>query len=82
MSLIRIEALSLDSAVQLDAEDRSYQLQGGEHLTVDMARVGDRLIITLVRPAARLDTTAIHRQRAPTLDEFDKKARGRRGKAK
>lgn len=82
MSLIRIYALSLDSAVQLDAEgDRTYRLEGGlgdaSMLTVDMARVGDRMTITLIRPAAKLDTTAIHRQPAPTLEAFDKKVRNR-----
>jgi hypothetical protein len=79
MSLVRIEVMSLDSAIQLDAEDdRTYRLQGGNHLTVDMARVGDRLIITLVRPAGKVDTAAIHRQPAPSLDEFDKKKRKRK----
>lgn len=79
MSLIRIEALSLDSAIQLDAEDnRTYQIQGGDHLTVDMARVGDRLIITLVRPAAGVEKDAIHRQHAPTIEEFDRKAATRK----
>jgi hypothetical protein len=68
MSLIRIEAMSLDSAVQLDAEDnRTYTLQGGlgdaSAIIVDMGRVGDRITITLTRPAARLDTTTIHRSR-------------------
>ncbi len=80
MSLIRIEALSRDSAVQLDAEDnRTYTLQGGlgdaSAITVDMTRVGDRLTITLTRPAARLDPSVIHRQPTPTLEEFDKKRR-------
>jgi hypothetical protein len=82
MSLVRIEALSLDSAVQLDAEDnRTYRMQGGlgeaSTIIVDMARVGDRLTITLTRPAAKLDTDSIHRQPAPTLEAFDKKVRNR-----
>jgi hypothetical protein len=82
MSLVRIEAMSLDSAIQLDAEgDRMYRLQGGlgdaSTIIVDMARVGDRVTITLTRPAAKVDTGAIHRQSAPTLEAFDKKVRNR-----
>lgn len=83
MSLIRIVALSSDSAVQLDAEnDRTYHLEGGQGdksaITVDMERVGDRLIITLVRPAPKLDPSDIHRKPTPSLEEFDKKQRGRK----
>lgn len=80
MSLIQIKVLGEGSAVQLDAEDdRTYKIKGGEDaLTVDMARIGDRLIITLVRPAAALDTQEIHGRPGETLEQFDARVRSRR----
>lgn len=79
MSLIQIKVVGLDTVVQLDAEDdRTYRLTGAdETFTVDMARVGDRLQITLLRPADA-GLPSIHDRPAESLDDFDRRTAKRR----
>ena len=55
MTLLRIELTSIEAQVEVKLGDRVFKIDGGEKVSVELAKVGDAATVMLVKAAAGAD---------------------------
>ena len=55
MTLLRIELLSLAAEIAITSAERVYKVAGNDHISLEMAKPGDSITITLVKAASGAD---------------------------
>jgi len=78
MALLRVELLAYDTAARLETGDRTLILEGGDHLLVDLARVGDRVLIELTSAPAAFRDRALGAELDPACSVAAPALRSRR----
>lgn len=81
MALLRVELFAYDTAARLETGDRTLVLKGGDHLLVDLARVGDRVLIELTSAPAAFRDRALDAELDPTCSTVGPVPQSRRAGA-
>ena len=55
MTLLRIDLMSQEAEISITSAERAYKLPGNDHISLEMAKPGDTITITLVKAAAGAD---------------------------
>jgi len=55
MTLLRIDLMSQEAEISITSAERVYKVPGNDHISLELAKPGDTITITLVKAAAGAD---------------------------